>query len=158
MTGHAHFITKDLVNGSVGGQCAVEDRELPLEPRGDVVPAAARVNHGCKELDVDYGCKVTRFLQAIHAFHFHHLPHNLIGHLVTPFIDDGHVDIVHKHRHLLASWRAIRATNTLFNVALNCSLKWNNKYKTSTQAHSTDTSMYTCYTREHLYAVVCALF
>lgn len=41
---------KDLINRGVGGQRAVKDGELPLQTLRDVVPPAARVNHGCHQL------------------------------------------------------------------------------------------------------------
>ena len=44
------------------------------------------------------------------------------SHLVPPLVDDGHVDVVHEHSHLPASWRAICAAHTLVNIALNGSL------------------------------------
>ena len=36
-----------LVDAGVGGQCAVEDGKVTLETLGDVVAAAARLNHRC---------------------------------------------------------------------------------------------------------------
>ena len=41
------------------------------------------------------------------------------SHLVTPFINDGHVDVVNKDSHSLPGWRSIGVTYTLVNVALN---------------------------------------
>ena len=39
-------LTKDLVNGRVGGQSAVEDAELALETLRDVITTTARLDHG----------------------------------------------------------------------------------------------------------------
>ena len=72
---------KDLVNGGVRWEGAVVYGVLPLEALGDVVPSAARVDHGGQELDVDNVGIVSRLFQAIKSIHFHELPHNLIGHL-----------------------------------------------------------------------------
>lgn len=41
---------EDLINGGVGGQRAVKDGELPLQTLRDVVPPAARVDHGRHQL------------------------------------------------------------------------------------------------------------
>lgn len=43
---------EDLVDGLLGGQGAVEDDEVPLQPLRDVVAAAARLDHGRQVLDV----------------------------------------------------------------------------------------------------------
>lgn len=74
-------LTKYLVNGGVGGQSAVEDGELPLEPLRDVVAASSGMNHGCQKLHVHNVGELARFLQVVEAFLFHHLPDNLVGHL-----------------------------------------------------------------------------
>ena len=140
---------KDLVNGGIGGQGAVEDSELPLEAGRDVIAASARMNHGCQKLDIHDVGEVPRLLQVVEATHLHQLSHNLIGHLgreveqealrwgglvpawvpsghtdlVPPLIDDWHVDVIHKHGHPLASWRTICAAHTLVHVALNGTLR-----------------------------------
>ena len=75
------YDTKDLVNGVVGWESAVEDGELPLETWGDVVAAPSRVDHGSYQLDVLNVCEVSWFLMTVEPSHFHQLPHNLIGHL-----------------------------------------------------------------------------
>ena len=41
---------EDLIDGGVGRQRAVEDGELPLQALRDVVPAAARLDHGRHQL------------------------------------------------------------------------------------------------------------
>lgn len=73
--------TKDLVNGNIRGQSAVEDGELPLESGRDVIAAASRMYHGCHELQVNNVCEVSWLLQAIKPLHLHQLTHYLICHL-----------------------------------------------------------------------------
>lgn len=73
--------TKYLVNGGIGGQGAVEDGELPLQPLRDVVAASSRVNHGGQKLHVHNVGELARFLQIVEAVLLHQLPDNLIGHL-----------------------------------------------------------------------------
>lgn len=74
-------LTKDLVYGGVGGQGAVEDAELPLEPLGDVVAPTAGVAHGGQELDVHDVGELPGLLQVVEAPLLHQLPHYLIGDL-----------------------------------------------------------------------------
>lgn len=116
------YHTKYLVNGRVGRQCAVKDGELPLQPSRDIVSAPAWMNHCRQELNVDNVGEVSRFFEAVEPLHFHQLANYFIGDLVSPFIDHWHVDIINKDCHLSTSWRAIRATNTLIYIALDCTL------------------------------------
>ena len=74
-------LTEDLVDGGVGGQGAVEDAELPLEPLGDVVATPARVTHGGQELDVHDVGELPGLLQVVEARLLHQLTHNLVGDL-----------------------------------------------------------------------------
>ena len=53
---------KDLVDGGVRGQRAIEDGELSLEASGDVVAVTRGVDHGCHELDVHDVGEVARLL------------------------------------------------------------------------------------------------
>lgn len=73
--------TEDLIDGGVRWQSAVEDGEVSLESLRDVVPPAAGVNHGRQDLDVNNIGEVSRFVQIVHAFHFHHLTHYFVGDL-----------------------------------------------------------------------------
>ena len=44
--------------------------------------------------------------------------------LISPFIDDRHINIIYKHCHLSTSRRAICTPHSLINIALNSSLQW----------------------------------
>ena len=48
---------------------------------------------------------------------------DFVGDLVAPFVDQRHVDVVHEHRHLLDSWRAVRRPHPLLHVALDGALE-----------------------------------
>ena len=48
--------------------------------------------------------------------------------LITPFINDWHVDVIHEHCHFLASRRSIGCTHSLVNITLNGSLQQNGGY------------------------------
>ena len=43
----------------------------------------------------------------------------VLANLVSPFVDNRHVDIINKHCHLFASGRAVRVAHSLVHVALN---------------------------------------
>ena len=43
----------------------------------------------------------------------------VLANLVSPFVDNRHVDIINKHCHLFASRRAVRVAHSLVHVALN---------------------------------------
>ena len=51
------------------------------------------------------------------------ISHSIHTYLVTPLVDDRHVDVINEHCHLLASRRSVRAAHTLVNIALNGSLQ-----------------------------------
>ena len=114
---------EDGVDGAVGRQRAVEDRELALEPLGDVVPASARVDHRRQELDVDDDGKLARLLEAVEAVDLHRLSGDLVGNLVSPLVDDRHVDVVDEHRHPFAARRAVRRSDSLLHVTFDDSLE-----------------------------------
>lgn len=50
--------------------------------------------------------------------------------LVSPLVNDWHVDVINKDRHLLSGWRSVSRTHTFINVALDCTLKREQKNKT----------------------------
>lgn len=178
--------TKYLVNRGVGGQGAVEDGELPLQPLRDVVAASPRMNHGCQKLHVHNVGELAGFLQVVETILLHQLPDNLIGHLcrnysfwftslccslvcvteicevygctvssphpfpkkenkirsftvqqrenglikfeeisnlISPFVDDRHVDIINENGHFLASRRTVRAPHPLIQIAFDSALQ-----------------------------------
>lgn len=56
------MVTENLVNGGVGGQSAIEDSELSLQPLGDVISPTARVNHSRKHLDINDVGEISRLV------------------------------------------------------------------------------------------------
>lgn len=74
--------TEDLVDGVVGWQSAVKDCKLPLQSFWDVVSSTTRVNHGSQNLYIFNNREISRFVKVVHAAHFHHLAHNLVGDLL----------------------------------------------------------------------------
>ena len=65
-------------------------------------------HHATVHLNIGNGGEVPRLLQAVEPSVFHELAHNLVGNLVAPLVDDGHVDVVNEYGHLLACRRSIR--------------------------------------------------
>ena len=47
----------------------------------------------------------------------HELPDDLVSYLVTPLVDDRHVDVINEHRHLLTARRPVRGAHSLLYVA-----------------------------------------
>ena len=74
-------LTKDLINGVVTGQSAVEYTELPLQSLWNVISAPSWVNHGRQELNIGQISEVTGFLQVIETFVLHNLTDYFIGYL-----------------------------------------------------------------------------
>ena len=70
---------EDGVNGLICGQRGVEDGKVSLEALRDIVAAAARLNHGRQEVDVDNGDEVAGFLQAVETAHLDQLAQELVG-------------------------------------------------------------------------------
>lgn len=113
--------------------------QVPQTHLWNVVSAAARVDHGAHHLNIHQVREITWFLQVVHPARLHHLPRDLIGHLnemtswadcghgatclVAPFVDDGHVDVVHEDRHFLARRWPVRRAHSLVHVRLNGSLQ-----------------------------------
>ena len=73
-------------------------------------------------LYVHNGGEISGFFQVVNTLVLHELANNLIGHLVAPFVDGRHIDVVNEDGHVFSSWRAIGAAHSLVNVALNASL------------------------------------
>jgi len=57
-----------------------------------------------------------------------------MSNLVSPFVDDWHINVVDEDRHLLASRRTVRCTHTFVYVTLDSTLK-----QTQSQLHSIKT-------------------
>ena len=81
------------------------------------------MNHSCDVLDILNVCEVTRFFKAVESFHLHHLPDNFVSDLVTPFINQRHIDVINETGQFLTCWWAIGRADTFVNIALNSSLK-----------------------------------
>lgn len=43
-------------------------------------------------------------------------------HLIAPFIDNRHVDVIDEDCHLASPWWSIGASNSFLNIAFHCSL------------------------------------
>jgi hypothetical protein len=114
--------TEDLVDARVGGQCAVEDGELTLEALRNVVATAAGLDHGRHELDVEDGGEVAGLVEAVEAALLHALARDLVGDLVAPLVDHGHVDVVDEYGHAFGRGRTVRRAHALLHVALDNSL------------------------------------
>ena len=74
-------------------------------------------------LYVNYIREISGFLKVIETLHLHELSDDLIGDLVSPFIDYGHVDVVDEDRHLLTSRRSVRRPHPLVNIGLDGTLR-----------------------------------
>lgn len=75
------LLTKYFVNGSIGGQGTIKDGELPLQSLWDIIATSSRMDHGCQKLNFHDIGELTRFLQIVEPFLFHHLPDNFVCHL-----------------------------------------------------------------------------
>lgn len=69
---------------------------MALETLGDVVSAAARVDHGTHHLDVDDVRELAGLLEVVEAAHLHHLTGDLVRHL-----PGGHVAIIYMNYRFL---------------------------------------------------------
>ena len=49
---------------------------------------------------------------------FHHLTRDLVGDLVTPLVDDGHVDVIDKDGHFSTARWTISGTHSLVDQGL----------------------------------------
>ena len=67
---------------------------------GDVVAAAARVDHGGDEVQVHDVGELARLLQTVEAPHLQQLAHDLVGALVAPVVHQRQVDVVDEHHQL----------------------------------------------------------
>ena len=74
-------------------------------------------------LHIDNVSEVSWFLQVVESLHLHELSDDLVSHLVTPLIDDWHVDVIYEYCHLLTSRWSVCCTHTLIYITLYCSLR-----------------------------------
>ena len=101
-----HNLPVDELDGLVRRQRDVEDREVPLQAVGDVVAAGARVLHGSQELHGhDGGPLGPPLVQVVEPALLDQLPHQLVGLLVPPLVDLGHVHVVDEDDHPSAGRR-----------------------------------------------------
>mmetsp|Transcript_17131 Transcript_17131/g.34749 ORF Transcript_17131/g.34749 Transcript_17131/m.34749 type:complete len:271 (+) Transcript_17131:253-1065(+) len=110
--------SKDLVDRGDGRQGDVHHVEVPLGAVGDVVLAAARVQHGAQEEKVDHVLPLPRLVEVVHSLVLDELPHDLQSDLVAPSINLGHRDVVDEDDHLLAPGRTEGAPLPLLDAPL----------------------------------------
>jgi len=115
--------TEDLVHGLVGRQGAIEDVELPLQSRRDVVPSAARMDHRREQHDILHGVEVARFVQRVEPFVLHQLTHDLVRDLIAPFVYLGHIYVVDEDAHFPAARWTERGAHSLLHIALEYALE-----------------------------------
>ena len=89
---------------------------------GDVVAAAARVDHGGDEVQVHDVGELARLLQTVEAPHLQQLAHDLVGALVTPRVDHRHADIVDEDGQFLAGRRAVSVAHSFVHAAFDVAL------------------------------------
>ena len=80
--------------------------EVALGAVGDVVLAAARVEHRADQEQVDDRLELARLVEVVHAAVLHELAHDLERDLVAPLVVLGHRDVVDEDDHLLVARRA----------------------------------------------------
>ena len=78
-------------------------------------------------LHVHNSSKISRLLQAVEAAHLHQLSYNLVCDLISPFVNDRHVNVVYEHTHFLTGWWSIGGTHAFVYVTLNCALQLKKK-------------------------------
>ena len=86
-------------------------------------------------LNVHQVGEISRFLQIVEAFHLHHLPDDFVGDLISPLVDDGHVDIVDEHAHFLPCRRSVRTAHPLVHVTLYGTLKHQSNIRETSIKH-----------------------
>ena len=70
--------------------------------------------------------EVTGLLQVVEAIHLDTLARDLVGDLVAPFVDDGHVDVIDEDGHAPSARGSVRAAHALVDVALHRALNKSN--------------------------------
>ena len=71
-------LTKDLINGCVRRQCAIEDRELAFQTLRNIVTPSAGMDHSADELHVHDIGELARFVKIEEAAHLHRLTRDLV--------------------------------------------------------------------------------
>lgn len=66
--------------------------------------------------------EISWFLQVVKSFVLHQLSDNLVSDLVSPLIDDWHVDVINKYCHLFPRGWTIGTAHSLVHITLHCSL------------------------------------
>lgn len=72
---------EDFIYRGVGWESAVKHTELAFESLGDIIAATSRVDHGSRQLQVDYADEFPRPFQAVETSLHHQLTNNLISDL-----------------------------------------------------------------------------
>ena len=44
---------------------------------------------------------------------FHHLSYDFVRNLISPFVNDGHIDVIDKDRHFSTTWWSVGCTDSL---------------------------------------------
>jgi hypothetical protein len=98
----------DAVDGGQRRRLHAEHEEVPLQPRGHVVSAAAGRGHSAHPEQVLAHLEVAALVRLQEAHHgvLHQQPRELQRGLVAPFVGQRHAHVVQEHRHLLAVGRA----------------------------------------------------
>lgn len=69
-------------------------------------------------------CVYTRSEMMVYVFSLSHVNNvKFFPNLVSPLVDDRHVDIIYENGHFLPSRGPISGPHPLIHIALNCSLK-----------------------------------
>ena len=97
--------------------------EVALGAVGDVVLAAARVEHRADVQQVLDELELARLVEVVHAAVLHLLAHDLHRDLVAPLVVRGHRDVVDEDVHLLVARRAEGAPLSLLDGALDGGLE-----------------------------------
>ena len=114
----AHNGTIDHIQRSNRRECDIKLVEMSLQASRNVIPSTSGMVHGSHESQIHNGRKLSRFIQRIHTRIFNDLPNNFIGHLITPVIDFGHVQIIDKDNHFSSSRGTIGGTHSLLHARL----------------------------------------
>ena len=73
--------TEDFVDWIIWRKRTVEYRKLSLQTFWNIFPPTARVYHGGKELNINDGCEISRFVEIVETTIAHELTNYLVGDL-----------------------------------------------------------------------------